>query len=87
MKDVQNYIQENKNRFIQELIDLLKIPSISADKNYEKQVLQTADQVKVALEKAGCDKVEMCETPGYPIVYGEKNNRCLTSNSISLWSL
>jgi acetylornithine deacetylase/succinyl-diaminopimelate desuccinylase-like protein len=72
MKDVQNYIQENKNRFIQELIDLLKIPSISADKNYEKQVLQTADQVKVALEKAGCDKVEMCETPGYPIVYGEK---------------
>ena len=72
MKDVQNYIQENKNRFIQELIDLLKIPSISADKNYEKQVLQTADQVLIALEKAGCDKVEMCETPGYPIVYAEK---------------
>jgi acetylornithine deacetylase/succinyl-diaminopimelate desuccinylase-like protein len=54
------------------LIDLLKIPSISADKNYEKQVLQTADQVLIALEKAGCDKVEMCETPGYPIVYAEK---------------
>ncbi len=72
MKDIQNYIQENKNRFIQELIDLLKIPSISADKNYEKQVLQTADQVQIALEKAGCDKVEMCETPGYPIVYAEK---------------
>ena len=72
MKDVKSYVEENKDRFIQELIDLLKIPSISADPAYKKDVLNTADAVKKSLEEAGCDKVEICETPGYPIVYGEK---------------
>jgi len=72
MKDVKSYVEENKDRFIQELIDLLKIPSISAEPAYKKDVLKTADAVKKSLEEAGCDKVEICETPGYPIVYGEK---------------
>ena len=72
MKDVKSYVEENKDRFIQELIDLLKIPSISADPAYKKDVLKTADAVKKSLEEAGCDKVEICETPGNPIVYGEK---------------
>ena len=66
------YVEQHKDRFIQELIDLLKIPSISADPAYKEDVILTADKVKDALEKAGCDKVEICETPGYPIVYGEK---------------
>lgn len=66
------YVEQHKDRFIQELIDLLKIPSISADPAYKEDVILTADKVKEALEKAGCDKVEICETPGYPIVYGEK---------------
>ena len=66
------YVEQHKDRFIQELIDLLKIPSISADPEYKKDVILTADKVKESLEKAGCDKVEICETPGYPIVYGEK---------------
>ena len=65
-------VEQHKDRFIQELIDLLKIPSISADPAYKEDVILTADKVKEALEKAGCDKVEICETPGYPIVYGEK---------------
>ncbi len=72
MKNVQEYIAQHKDRFINELIDLLKIPSVSADPAYKKDVLNTADAVKNSLEKAGCDKVEICETPGYPIVYGEK---------------
>ncbi|MCD8421750.1 dipeptidase [Tenacibaculum finnmarkense] len=72
MENVQKYIEKHKDRFINELIDLLKIPSVSADPAYKKDVLNTADFVKESLEKAGCDKVEICETPGYPIIYGEK---------------
>ena len=72
MSDIKNYIENNKDRFINELVDLLKIPSVSADSAFTQDVLNTADAVKNSLEKAGCDKVEICETPGYPIVYGEK---------------
>lgn len=72
MKSARPYIEEHKQRFIDELIDLLKIPSISADPAYKKDVFRTADAVKERLEKAGCDTVEICETPGNPIVYGEK---------------
>jgi acetylornithine deacetylase/succinyl-diaminopimelate desuccinylase-like protein len=72
MKSAKTYIEKNKERFLDELIELLKIPSISADSAYKKDVLKTAEAVKKQLEKAGCDSVEICETPGYPIVYGEK---------------
>ena len=72
MSTIQSYIQENKERFLEELISLLKIPSVSADKAYKKDVLNTADFVLKSLKKAGCDHVELCETPGYPIIYGEK---------------
>ena len=72
MTTIQTYIQENKTRFLDELISLLKIPSVSADKAYKQEVLNTADFVVESLKKAGCDNVEICETPGYPIIYGEK---------------
>ena len=72
MQNIKNYIDSNKERFINELIEILKIPSVSADPAFKKDVLQTSNVVKEYLEKAGCDKVEICETPGYPIVYGEK---------------
>ncbi len=72
MKSAKTYIEKNKERFLDELIELLKIPSISADSAYKKDVLKTAEAVKKQLKKAGCDSVEICETPGYPIVYGEK---------------
>ncbi|OEK07786.1 peptidase dimerization domain protein [Flavivirga aquatica] len=72
MNHIQSYINEHKNRFLNELIKLLKIPSISADSTYKKDVLKTADLIKISLEKAGCDFVEICETNGYPIIYGEK---------------
>ncbi len=72
MTPIQSYIKENKQRFLDELLDLLKIPSISADSAYKKDVLKTADAIKESLLKAGCEHVEICETDGYPIVYGEK---------------
>jgi acetylornithine deacetylase/succinyl-diaminopimelate desuccinylase-like protein len=72
MDNIQNYILEHKDRFLNELIELLKIPSISADSAYKTDVLKTADAVKMRLEQAGCDTVEICETDGYPIVYGQK---------------
>lgn len=72
MQTIQEYIAKNKQRFLDELIDLLKIPSVSADPAFNQDVLTTAETIKDSLEKAGCDKVEICETPGYPIVYGEK---------------
>ncbi len=72
MSDISSYINEHKDRFIQELIELLKIPSISADPAYKKDVLKTAEEVKKRLEEAGCEDVEICETPGNPIVYGAK---------------
>lgn len=72
MKSAKPYIQENKQRFIDELFHLLKIPSISADSAYKDDIIKAAETVKENLEKAGCDKVEVCETPGNPIVYGEK---------------
>lgn len=68
----QNYITENKNRFINELLELLRIPSISADPAYKDSVFKTADEVKKRLVEAGADNVEICQTKGYPVVYGEK---------------
>lgn len=72
MKSAKPYIEKNKKRFLDELIELLKIPSISADPAYKKDIVKTAEAVKEQLKKAGCDSVEICETPGNPIVYGEK---------------
>jgi len=72
MKDINNYINSNKDRFINELIELLKIPSISADKAYTKDVLEAAKAVKKSLDDAGCDNTEICETKGYPVAYGDK---------------
>ena len=72
MEHINNYINENKDRFINELIDLLKIPSISADPAYSDDVLNCADVVAKAMSDAGADNIEICKTEGYPIVYGEK---------------
>ena len=72
MEHIKQYIEEHKSRFIDELIDLLRIPSISADPAYSKDVHACALAVHDHLVKAGADNVEICPTSGYPIVYGEK---------------
>jgi len=72
MNNIQLYINQHKDRFLSELIELLKIPSISADSAYNNDILKAAKAVKTSLQNAGCDTVEICETKGNPIVYGEK---------------
>jgi hypothetical protein len=72
MQETLNYINENKQRFVDELFELLRIPSISADPAYKNDVLKCADVVAEHLKNAGADNVEVCQTKGYPIVYGEK---------------
>jgi acetylornithine deacetylase/succinyl-diaminopimelate desuccinylase-like protein len=72
MQKVQSYIQENKQRFLDELMELLKVPSISADAAYAEHTNKTADIVADSLKKAGADNVEICQTAGYPIVYADK---------------
>lgn len=69
---ITTYLNSNKDRFLNELLDLLKIPSISADPQYSNDVRKTAEAVKKRLEEAGVDNVEISETKGYPVVYGEK---------------
>jgi acetylornithine deacetylase/succinyl-diaminopimelate desuccinylase-like protein len=69
---ILDYIEENKDRFIEELIELLKIPSVSADPAYISEVKACANEVRSSLIEAGADHVEICKTDGHPIVYGEK---------------
>ena len=72
MKQLQPYLEQNKERFLDELLDLLRIPSVSADEKFAADVNRTAEVVKQRLLEAGVDKAEICPTAGYPIVYGEK---------------
>ena len=72
MEYINNYITKNKDRFINELIELLKIPSISADSNYISEVQRCSEVVAQSLKDAGADNVEICTTKGHPIVYAEK---------------
>lgn len=69
---VNQFIQDHKERFLNELLDLLRIPSVSADPKFKDEVFKAANFVKESLIKAGADTAEICETAGYPIVYGEK---------------
>ncbi len=72
MDQLKPYLDQNKDRFVEELFELLRIPSISADSAYKEQTLKTAETVKSSLEKAGVDFAEICPTSGYPVVYAEK---------------
>ncbi len=72
MKHIKEYINDNKDRFINELLELLRIPSISADPAFKKDVLNCADAVAKYMKNAGAENIEICETAGYPIVYGDK---------------
>jgi acetylornithine deacetylase/succinyl-diaminopimelate desuccinylase-like protein len=72
LNQIQSYVNSNKERFLNELLDLLKIPSISAKPEHRPDMFTTAEAVKQRLIEAGADKVEICQTKGYPVVYGEK---------------
>jgi len=72
MTESKKYIENNREKFLNELIDLLKIPSVSTDKSYKNDVWKAAEFLKQKLAEAGADHTEVCETGGYPIVYGDK---------------
>lgn len=72
MSTTKQYLEEHKDRFLNELIELLRIPSVSTDSAFKDDVIKAANYIKDKLESAGADKTEVCETGGYPIVYGEK---------------
>jgi len=67
-----SYIEANRERFLEELFEILRIPSISADSSYSAEVRKCAEKVAEFIKSAGADKVELEETAGYPIVYAEK---------------
>ncbi|ADB41915.1 dipeptidase [Spirosoma linguale] len=66
------YLKTNKQRFLDELLELLRIPSVSADSNFKGDVRRAAEFVKDKLQAAGLDNAQLFETPGHPIVYAEK---------------
>lgn len=69
---IHQYIQSNQDRFLSELFELLRIPSVSADSKHKGDVRKAAEYVVQKLKEAGADKVQLKETKGHPIVYGEK---------------
>lgn len=72
MTGITNYIETNKNRFLEELFALLRIPSISSESAHKPDMLKAAEYWKAQLLEAGADKAEVMPTEGNPVVYGEK---------------
>jgi len=72
MVTILNYIENNKQRFLDELFELLRIPSISALPEHAPDMVRAAEKWVEILKKAGVDKAEVCPTDGPPIVYAEK---------------
>ena len=68
----KDYQQKNKDRFLNELLELLRIPSVSARSEHKPDMVNCAEAVKQRLLEAGADKAEIFPTAGHPIVYGEK---------------
>ena len=66
---IKEYIESNQQRFLDELFELLRIPSVSADSKHKSDVRKAAEYVVKKLKDAGADTVELCETKGHPIVY------------------
>lgn len=72
MDKVQTYINDNKERFVSELFDLLRIPSISAQSEHKEDMIRCAEHLAVALMNAGADRAEVMPTAGNPVVFAEK---------------
>ena len=70
--EIKSYIENNKKKFLNELFDLIRIPSISAVDKYKGSVREAAEFLKNQFENLGLDNCEICETNGHPIVYAEK---------------
>ncbi|MCB0659763.1 MAG: dipeptidase [Saprospiraceae bacterium] len=71
MQATQSYIEQNKDKFLEELFSILRIPSVSADPKYKTDVAKTADAVAEAMKLVGVNNVTVYPTKGHPIVYGD----------------
>lgn len=71
MSKVQDYIDSHKDHFKEELFELLRIPSISTNSDHKEDVLDAAHYLVDRLEALDLDRVELFETDGNPIVFGE----------------
>lgn len=69
---IKKYVEENKDRFLEELFDLIRIPSISSMTEHKDDMYKAAEEVKKSLLAAGLDKADVMKTSGHPVVYGEK---------------
>ncbi len=72
MDKVKQYIEENKERFLEELFELIRIPSISSLSDHKQDMIKTAEKYKENFLAAGCDKAVVMPTAGNPVVYAEK---------------
>ncbi len=72
MEKVKQYIEANKDRFLEELFELIRIPSISSIQDHKPDMVKTAEALKAALLAAGCDKAEVMPSDGNPVVFAEK---------------
>jgi len=72
MSEVKNYIEANKERFLDELFELIRIPSISSIAEHKPDMYRAAEYWKTLLMEAGADKAEIFETDGNPVIYAEK---------------
>ncbi|MEO8764301.1 MAG: dipeptidase [Ginsengibacter sp.] len=72
METWKEYQQKNKDRFLDEMMELLRIPSVSAKSEHKKDMLTCAEAVKKSLLSSGADLAEIIQTDGHPVVYGEK---------------
>ena len=72
MNDLKQYVESNKERFLQELFSLIRIPSISAQESHKEDMIKCANRWRELILEAGADKCEVMPTNGNPVVYGEK---------------
>ncbi len=68
----KDYQEKNKDRFLNELLDLLRIPSVSAKSEHKDDMKRCAEAIQQRLLEAGADKAEIYPTDGHPVVYAEK---------------
>ncbi len=72
MEQIKQYIEEHRDRFLEELFGLLRIPSISSESAHKDDMIKAAEYWKKTILAAGADKVEVMPSEGNPVVYGEK---------------
>ena len=72
MNEIKEYIEANRPRFLNELLELVRVPSVSAEPKFTDDVIRAAEYISRKLKEAGAEQVEICPTAGHPVVYGEK---------------